>query len=97
MSDKIPCKVKVGLKEFSFMIGPEEEENVRRAAKLINERMDYVRVRMNLTESYDLLAFVALDYAIDNLKFDKKHSDLQSMVTNKISDMDQLLDSILNS
>ncbi|WP_044171860.1 cell division protein ZapA [Flectobacillus major] len=95
MAEKIPCNIKVGLKEFNLMVGREEEEYVRRAAKLINERMDFVREKVGLSESYELLAFVALDYAIDNLKFDSKHSDLQKTVMTKISEMDSLVDSIL--
>ncbi|MDI9860658.1 MULTISPECIES: cell division protein ZapA [Flectobacillus] len=95
MADKIPCNINVGLKEFNLMVGREEEEYVRKAAKLINERMDFVREKVGLSESYELLAFVALDYAIDNLKFDNKHSDLQKTVMTKMSEMDTLVDSIL--
>jgi cell division protein ZapA (FtsZ GTPase activity inhibitor) len=57
MADKIPCNINVGLKEFNLMVGREEEEYVRKAAKLINERMDFVReklVSLNHT-NYSLL------------------------------------------
>jgi cell division protein ZapA (FtsZ GTPase activity inhibitor) len=97
MSEKIPCNITVALEDFSFSVGREEEEFVRKAAKLINDRMKFYQETQKSAVPKRLLALVALDYVMDNLKFDSKHTELQNTVMSKILDMDDLVDSILDA
>ncbi|MBB6001572.1 cell division protein ZapA [Arcicella rosea] len=94
MADKVPCNIVVAHEPFSLSVGKEEEEFVRKAAKLINEKMDSYRETKKVDSHQRLLAIVALDFVMSNLKFGAKHSDLQKSVMGKVSELDKLLSSV---
>jgi cell division protein ZapA len=96
MSEKVPCNITVALEEFSLQVGREEEAYVRKAAKLINERMDYYKNLTNIPKPNRLLALVALDFVIDNLKFDHNTVELKKSVMSKILQMESLTDGVLD-
>ena len=95
MAEKVPCNIVVAHEPFNLSVGREEEEFVRKAAKLINEKMDSYRETKKVHSHQRLLALVALDFVMSNLKFDAKHNDLQMSVTGKISELDKLLSSVI--
>ncbi|MEA5256602.1 cell division protein ZapA [Arcicella aquatica] len=94
MAEKVPCNIVVAHEPFSLSVGKEEEEFVRKAAKLINEKMDSYRETKKVDSHQRLLAIVALDFVMSNLKFGVKHSDLQKSVMGKIAELDNLLSSV---
>jgi cell division protein ZapA len=96
MSEKLPCNITVALEEFSLQVGPEEEAYVRKAAKLINERMDYYKDLTKIPKPHRVLALVALDFVIDNLKFDHSADELKKTVMTKILQMESMTDGILD-
>ncbi len=94
MAEKVPCNIVVAHEPFSLSVGKEEEEFVRKAAKLINEKMDSYRETKRIDSHQRLLAIVALDFVMSNLKFGAKYSDLQKSVMGKVSELDNLLSSV---
>jgi cell division protein ZapA (FtsZ GTPase activity inhibitor) len=95
MTEKVPCNIVVAHEPFSLTVGREEEEFVRKAAKLINEKMDFYRESKKVNSHQRLLALVALDFVMSNLKFDTKHNDLQKSVMGKVLELDKLLSTII--
>ncbi len=94
MDKKIPCNVIVGTEAFSLNVDKAEEEIVRRAAKLINEKIQHYRVTAKITSTQRLLALSALDFVMSNLKFDLEHETLQETVLEKVSALEKVIDSV---
>ena len=94
MADKVPCNIVVAHEPFSLSVGKEEEEFVRKAAKLINEKIQHYRATANITSTQRLLALSALDFVMSNLKFDLEHETLQESVLGKVSALEKIIDSV---
>jgi cell division protein ZapA len=94
MDKKIPCNVIVGTEAFSLNVDKAEEEIVRRAAKLINEKIQHYRATANIKSTQRLLALTALDFVMSNLKFDLEHETLQESVFEKVSALEKVIDSV---
>jgi cell division protein ZapA len=94
MDKKIPCNVIVGTEAFSLNVDKAEEEIVRKAAKLINEKILHYRATAQITSTQRLLALSALDFVMSNLKFDLEHDTLEETVIERVSVLEKVLDSI---
>jgi len=69
----------------------EEEEIIRRAAKLINDRIKEYQENYAVRDKQDLLSMCVLHYATSALKADKKVSVEDTEVTEKVYQLDHLL------
>ncbi|MFC0184781.1 Cell division protein ZapA [Pseudarcicella hirudinis] len=96
MKEKVTCKISIGVHDFSLQVGPEEEEYVRKAKTLINERIDYYRTHTGIHDPDRLLALVSLDYVVDNLKFNDNLTEVKETVMAKIGEIETLADRVVN-
>jgi len=69
----------------------EEEEIIRRAAKLINDRIKEYQENYAVRDKQDLLSMCVLHYATSALKADKKVSVEDTEITEKVYQLDHLL------
>ena len=67
LEKQLSIKVVIADKPYPLKIDTVEEELVRKAAKMINEKMNEFK-EVYAADKQDLLAMCALTYAIDNLK-----------------------------
>ncbi len=72
-----------------------EEEQFRKAGKLINEKLQEYARHFAFRDKRDLLAMVVLQFAVDFLK-SKQAIDYQDELKDKLNDIDQLLDIYLS-
>ncbi len=69
----------------------EEEEIIRRAAKLINDRIKDYQENYAVRDKQDLLSMCVLHYATSALKADKKVSVEDTEIAEKVYEIDYLL------
>ncbi len=69
----------------------EEEEIIRRAAKLINDRIKEYQENYAVRDKQDLLSMSVLHYATAALKAEKKVIHEDTSVAEKVYQLDQLL------
>lgn len=60
---ELSIKVNIASRFYPLSIKPEEEENVRKAAKMINENIKNFEENYAVKDKQDLLAMAALEYA----------------------------------
>ena len=89
--EPISIKVIIGGRPYPLRISWKNEEQVRKAAKLINEKLEKYMDKVAYRDYQDLLAIVALDYAIDSLKLEHKAVDDKSELSNIIAHIELLL------
>lgn len=63
MSNKLSIKVKIADREYPLSVLMEEEEGVRKAAKLINDNIKSLDGNYSVRDKQDLIAMTALQYA----------------------------------
>jgi len=69
----------------------EEEERIRKAGKLINERLKSYRERFGIDDKQDLLSMVAFDALIDRLSVEDNISSNDESALNKIQSINHLI------
>jgi cell division protein ZapA (FtsZ GTPase activity inhibitor) len=81
---------------YRLKVGSEEEEQVlRQAGELINSKMHEYASNFAFRDKQDLLAMVALQYAVDVVK-STESTEFQSHLGSKLAEMEKLLDDYLN-
>ena len=63
MSNKLSIKVKIADREYPLSVLVDEEEGVRKAAKLINDNIKNLEDNYSVRDKQDLIAMTALQYA----------------------------------
>ncbi len=92
---EISIKITIADRVYPLKINIEEEENVRRAAKLVNDRLKEFQDNYAVRDKQDLLSMCILQIATENLKIDKQQSSLSQDLTKKISTIDKRLSDYL--
>lgn len=65
MRDVLSIKIKIADREYPMKIDPEDEEVIRKAGKLINEKIKSYAQQFGIEDKQDLLAMVAFDILVD--------------------------------
>ncbi|UCG28049.1 MAG: cell division protein ZapA [Bacteroidales bacterium] len=75
MDDKLSIKVNVADRYYPLKIDRRDEEKIRRAAKMINEKVLLYKQRYTDKDVQDFLAMAALQFVIKIIDCDKKLDD----------------------
>ena len=78
-------------RSYPLLVKPEEEESVRGAAKLINEKIKLYKERFSVNEDLDLVVMCCLELAADNINQNKQFSNLKSKADTEISKISEAL------
>ena len=70
---------------YPLLVRAEEEESVRNAAKLINEKIKLYKERFSVNEDLDLVVMCCLELAADNINQASRMRNLQSKADAEIS------------
>lgn len=71
---ELSIKVTIGNRVYPLTIKPQEEESIRKAAKLVNENIKELESSYAVRDKQDLLAMTALYFA--NVFLEKQTSDV---------------------
>lgn len=88
---EISIKISISDRIYPLKVATEEEEIVRRAAKVINERIKDYQENYAVRDKQDLLSMALLHYATAALRVESKVQDQDIAVTEKIEALDNLL------
>lgn len=87
----ISIKINIADRVYPLKVNAEEEEVVRRAAKLINDRIKEYQENYAVKDKQDLLSMCVLHYATSTIKAEKKASNEDTEIAEKVYDLDSLL------
>ncbi|KAF0131259.1 MAG: hypothetical protein FD155_923 [Bacteroidetes bacterium] len=95
--DEITININIADRPYRLTITREEEERVRKAADIINDRIRNYAQSYAYKDRQDLLAMAALQYATSSLLFESEVAFRDNHLTEKLTEMDQLLSNHLKS
>ena len=93
--EKLSIKVKIADREYPMKVDARDEENIRKAGKLINERLRSYREKFGIDDKQDLLAMVAFDSTVEKLKVEGETHQMDDSIEHKIEKLNQLISEAL--
>ncbi|HSH52928.1 MAG TPA: cell division protein ZapA [Bacteroidales bacterium] len=93
MDDKLSIRVNVADRYYPLKIDRSDEEKIRKAAKMINEKVLQYKQRYSDKDVQDFLAMAALQYVIQVIEFDGTADT--SSVLEEIQELDNQLEDFL--
>jgi cell division protein ZapA len=88
---EISIKINIADRVYPLKINSEDEENVRKAAKLVNDRLKEFQENYAVRDKQDLLSMCVLQIATEHLNLDRQQSTTSLTVTQKIELIDKKL------
>ena len=88
---KIPISVRIAERTYRMTIDPEEEEKVREAAKVINEKIKEYSKNYAFNDTQDLLSMIAIQCATSSLKLEKTVGSMDDDLASKLKKIDGIL------
>lgn len=91
MKSQLSIKVTIAGRIYPLSIEADEEESVRKAAKMLNERINEYRKNYNIRDMQDLLVMAALPFAQQTVELEKISLNGEKSVTEKLQRIDKLI------
>ncbi len=88
---ELSIRIKIGDREYPMRVEAEEEEQIRKAARLVNEQLRAYRERFGTTDKQDLLAMVAFDAYMQKLEYESAKINLEQVLTEKVAGLNKLI------
>lgn len=91
----IPVNIIIGDRTYRLKIEPEDEESLRRAVKMINEKIMEFKATFAGKDMQDFIAMVLIWFATEQHKNGSESFQLQNAIT-RLSQMEELIDKALS-
>ncbi len=95
MDDKLSIRVNVADRYYPLKVERQDEEKIRRAARLINEKVLQYKQRYTDKDVQDFLAMAALQFVIKLSEEEEKLSN--DYLPDALKELTQKIDSVLES
>ena len=89
--DELSIKIKIADREYPMKVKRNDEERIRAAGKLINEKFKHYREQFGIDDKQDLLAMVAFDCLVDKLAEQETLQSIDQTVVEKVNHLNQLV------
>ena len=93
--ETLSIKIKIGDREYPMKVKVEDEARIRRAGKLINDKLKKYREEFGLDDRQDLLAMVAFDCMVETMELNEISSEDSEKVELTIKKINDSLSSLL--
>ncbi len=92
---ELSIKIRISDRDYPMRVDASEEERIRVAGKLINEKLKHFREQFGIDDKQDLLSMTVFDSVMDKLKSDQATTDNETIVQSKIEHIDRILSEAL--
>jgi cell division protein ZapA len=89
--EELSIKIKIADREYPMKVKRADEERVRMAGKLINEKVKSYKEQYGIDDKQDLLAMVAFDCLIDKMASEETHQVIDQTVFEKVDRLNHLV------
>jgi len=89
--DELSVKIKIADREYPMKVSLEDEGQVRKAGKLINDKIKTYRDQFGIDDKQDLLAMVAFDCLMEQMSSSVPDNTIDESVVNKVNYLNHIL------
>ena len=93
---ELSIKIKIGDREYPMKVDSAEEERLRIAGRVVNEKMKNYRDHFGIDDKQDLLAMVAFDCLVEKMRSDAASAGTTNDIANRISGIEHLITTALS-
>ena len=91
MADEIGVTIHLAGRPYRLLVKREEEEEIRRAAKLVDDQINYYARTYSYNDKQDLLAMVALHYATAGMNAEEESGFIKQQLQGTLTEIDSIL------
>lgn len=88
---ELSIKIRIGNREYPMRVKAEDEERIRKAGKLLNEKIKNYQNQFGIDDTQDLVAMVAFDCLVEKLKREESSEASDDYALSEISKLNQLI------
>ncbi len=89
--EELSIKIRIADREYPMKVKRADEERVRTAGRLINEKLKSYREQYGIDDKQDLIAMVAFDCLVDKMAAEETHQVIDRTVFDKIKQLNHLV------
>lgn len=89
--DELSIKIRIADREYPMKVKRKDEERVRTAGRLINEKLKSYREQYGIDDKQDLMAMVAFDCLVDKMAAEENHQAVDQTVFEKVKQLNHLV------
>ena len=93
--EELSIRIKIAEREYPMKVKRTEEERMRVAGKLVNEKIKHYREKFGIDDKQDLLAMVAFDCLIEKMADEETKQTIDQTVVEKIQQLNQLVSQVV--
>jgi len=95
MEDKLSIRINIAERYYPLKVSRNEEERIRKAAKLINDKLLLYKQSYSGKEAQDFMAMVSLDFASKLLELEEKLDE--TPIINEVVSLNDDIEEYLNN
>ena len=88
---ELSIKIKIADREYPMKISADDEERIRRAGKLINEKIKHYSQQFGIDDKQDLLAMAAFDILIDKSQKEEIEGLSDETIFERVNNLNNLI------
>lgn len=89
--EELSIRIKIGDRDYPMKVKATDEEKVRSASRLINEKLKSYRDQFGIDDKQDLLAMVAFDSLVEKMTSDENHQQIDQTVFEKVNQLNYIV------
>jgi cell division protein ZapA len=89
--EELSIKIRIADREYPMKVKRQDEERVRTAGRLINEKLKTYKEQFGIDDKQDLLSMVAFDCLVDKMTMEDNHQEIDQSVFEKVHQLNQLV------
>jgi len=93
--DKLSIKLKIWDREYPMKVSPDDEEEIRKAGKIINDKIKEYREKFGIDDKQDLLSMVAFDAVVEKMKIESNNDSNENTIVEKLRSLNQGINQIV--
>ena len=88
---ELSIKIKIADREYPMKVSADKEERIRRAGKILNDKIKKYREQFGIDDKQDLLSMVAFECMVDKMQSDEQHGINSEYLLDKINYLNKLI------
>ncbi len=92
---ELSIKIRIGNREYPMKVKAEDEERIRRAGKILNEKVKTYQNQFRIDDVQDLVAMVAFDCLVEKIKNQESSETSEDFALREITKLNQLISDTL--
>jgi cell division protein ZapA len=89
--EELSIRIKIADRDYPMKVKSNDEEKVRTASRLINEKLKSYRDQFGIDDKQDLLAMVAFDSLVEKMTSEEDHQQIDQTVFEKVNQLNYIV------